>query len=149
MAISAISPIIAQPIFIQPLAQSRALNFTQPFETALANTLNGAGGSLATLQAPTSRAQLVNSLEQTLFSQWVGSLQSASAGALGTPLDNILASGLGTTGANNGSGLPFDSGSPQSLLFTARLVSLFNTMDLLGADTSQTSPSGSLLDTLA
>ena len=78
MAISPISAIITQPIFVQPVTQSRALNFTQPFETALANTLNGAGGSPATLQAPASRAQLVNSLEQTLFSQWVGSLQSAS-----------------------------------------------------------------------
>ena len=149
MAISAISPIIAQPIFIQPLGQARALNVPQPFETALANTLNGIGGSPAALQATTSRAQLVNSLEQTLFSQWVGSLQSTSAGSLGTPLDNILAGSLGMTSANNGSGLPFDTSSPQSLLFTARLISLFNTMDLLGGDIGQASSAGSLLDTLA
>jgi hypothetical protein len=101
------------------------------------------------LQAASSRAQLVNSLEQTLLSQWVASLQSASAGSLGTPLDNILAGSLGITAANNGSGLPFDTGTPQSLLFTARLVSLFNTVDLLGGDGGQAFPAGSLLDTLA
>src|SRR4051794_33414678 len=122
MAISAIPPIIAQPPFIPPLGQPRALDFAQPFETALANTLNGIGASPAALQAGTSRAQLVNSLEQTLFSQWVASLQSASAGSLGTPLDRILAASLGITGANNASAPPFDASSAQSLLFTARLV---------------------------
>jgi hypothetical protein len=149
MAISAISPIVTPPLFIQPLAQLRQLHVEQSFNTALASTLNGIAAGPATLQAVTSQPQTVKSLEQALFNQWVSSLQSATAGTLGTSLDGVLAGSLGITGQTGVSELPFDTSNPQSLLFTARLVSLFNTVDLLGGDAGQSSQLGSLLDTLA
>jgi hypothetical protein len=149
MAISAISPIVTPPVFIQPLAQLRQLNIEQSFNTAVASTLNGIAAAPATLQAVTSQPQTVKPLEQALFNQWVSSLQSATAGTLGTSLDRVLAGSLGITGQTGVSELPFDTSNPQSLLFTARLVSLFNTVDLLGGDAGQSSQLGSLLDTLA
>ena len=149
MAVSAISPIVTPPVFIQPLAQLRQLNVEQSFNTALANTLNEIVAPPATLQAVTSQPETVKSLEQALFNQWVSSLQSATAGSLGASLDGLLAGSLGITGQTGVSELPFDTSNPQSLLFTARLVSLFNTVDLLGSDAGQSSQLGSLLDTLA
>jgi len=149
MAISAISPIVTPPVFIQPLAQLRQLHVEQSFNTALASTLNGMAAAPAPLQAVTSQPQTVKSLEQALFNQWVTSLQSATAGTLGTSLDGVLAGSLGIMGQTGVSELPFDTSNPQSLLFAARLVSLFNTVDLLGGDAGQGSQLGSLLDTLA
>jgi hypothetical protein len=149
MAISAISPIVTPPVFIQPLAQLRQLNVEQSFSNALASTLNGIAAGPATLQAVTSQPQTVKSLEQALFNQWVTGLQSATAGTLGTSFDGVLAASLGIPGQTGVSELPFDTSNPQSLLFTARLVSLFNTVDLLGGDAGQSSQLGSLLDTLA
>jgi putative component of toxin-antitoxin plasmid stabilization module len=150
MAISAISPIANPSVLIQALAQARQVNFQQPFDAALTNTLNSLAGAPAALQAASPKS-LVNSLEQALFSQWVSSLQSASADTLGSSLDSLLAGNLGIIGATGDgvSNLPFDTSSPQSLLFSARLVSLFNTVDLLGGDTGQSSSFGSLLDVLA
>jgi putative component of toxin-antitoxin plasmid stabilization module len=151
MAISAISPIANPPVLIQALAQARQVNLQQPFEAALTNTLTSLAGAPAALQAASTQSQLVNTLEQALFNQWVSSLQSASADTLGTSLDSLLAGSLGVIGTtgNGVSNLPFDTSSPQSLLFSARLVSLFNTVDLLGGDTGQGSSFGSLLDVLA
>ena len=149
MPISAISPIVTPPVFLQPLAPLRPLNVEQSFTTALASTLNGIAAGPATLQAVTSQPQTIKSLEQALFNQWVTSLQSATAGTLGTSLDGVLAGSLGIMGQTGVSELPFDTSNPQSLLFAARLVSLFNTVDLLGSDAGQSSQLGSLLDTLA
>ena len=149
MAISAISPIVTPPVFIQPLAPLRLLNADQSFNTALASMLNGIAAGPGTLQSVTSQPQTIKSLEQALFNQWMNSLQSATAGTLGTPLDSALAGSLGIIGTTGVSELPFDTSNPQSLLFTARLVSLFNTVDLLGGDAGQGSQIGSLLDTLA
>jgi len=151
MAISAISPISNPPVFIQPLALARQVDFQTPFDAALTNTVNSPTGAPAAVQTTDTSAQLINSLEQALFNQWLSSLQSVSAGPLGGALDSLFAGGLGITGATGKGlpGLPFDTSSPQSLLFTARLISLFNTMDLLGGDAGQASSAGSLLDTLA
>jgi hypothetical protein len=149
MAISAISPVVIPPVFIQPLAQTPQLNVAQPFNAALANSLNGLGGAPAALQAASTQPQLINSLEQSLFSQWITSLQSPTAGTLGTTLDSVLAGSLGITGTTGAPSLPFDANNPQSLLFAARLVSLFNTVDLLGGDAGQSTQFGSLLDILA
>jgi len=151
MVISAISPGFTPPVFIQPLPPTHGLEVQQPFNTALASTLNRITAAPTPLPAVSTQTQLINSLEQALFNQWVTSLQSVSPSALGTAFDNTLAPSLGitTTSANEVSALRFDANSPQSLLFTARLASLFNTMDLLGGDTGQGTSLGSLLDILA
>jgi len=151
MAISAISPITNPPIFIERLAQTRQVDLHQPFDAALRSTLNSLAGESAALRAASTQSQLVNSLEQALFNQWVSSLQSASAGPLGAALDSLLAGSLGITGptGNGISNLPFDTSSPQSLVLTARLVSLFNTVDLLGGDAGEGSTFGSLVNVFA
>ena len=64
-------------------------------------------------------------------------------------LDGLLAGSLGITDSHNAFGLTLDTGSPQSLVFTALLISLFNTVDLLGGDSGLGPQPGSLLDTLA
>ena len=151
MAISAISPISNPPVFIQPLALARQVDFQTPFDAALTNTVNSSTGAPAAVQTTDTSAQLVNSLEQALFNQWLSSLQSVSAGPLGGALDSLLAGSLGITGAtgNGLSNLPFDTGNPQSLSIATRLASLFNTVDLLGGDTGQSASLGSLLNVLA
>ena len=151
MAISAISPISNPPVFIQPLALARQVNFQTPFDAALTSTLNTLAAAPAALQAAGTSAQVVNSLEQALFNQWLSSVQSASADPLGGALDSLLAGSLGITGAtgNGLSNLPFDTGNPQSLSIATRLASLFNTVDLLGGDTGQSASLGSLLNVLA
>jgi hypothetical protein len=148
MAISAISPISTPPVFIQPLALARQVDFQTPFDAALTSTVNSLAGAPAAVQTTDTSAQVVNSLEQALFNQWLSSLQSASAGPLGGALDSLFAGSLGITGAT-GNGLPFDTSSPQSLLLATRLASLFNTVDLLGGDTGQSASLGSLLNVLA
>jgi len=151
MAISAISPISNPPVFIQPLALARQVDFQTPFDAALTNTVNSLAGAPAAVQTTDTSAQVVNSLEQALFNQWLSSLQSVSAGPLGGALDSLFAGGLGITGATGKGlpGLPFDTSSPQSLLLATRLASLFNTVDLLGGDTGQSASLGSLLNVLA
>jgi hypothetical protein len=150
MAIPAISPIVIPPVFSESIRQTRELGSPpNPFEVALTNTANGMANTPAVLQPPSSRTQAVSSLEQALFNQWVGSLQSVSSGSLGAALDNVLA-GLGVTGtAEASSQLPFDPNNPQSLLLAARLISLFSTIDLLGGEAGGGPQLGTLLDTLA
>src|SRR4051794_15985977 len=151
MAISAISPISTPPVFIQPLAAARQVDFQTPFDAALTNTRNSAAAAPTALQTENTPSQLVNSLEQALFNQWLSSLQSASASPLGGALDSLLTGSVGITDTpgNGLSNLPFDTGSPQSLLLATRLASLFNTVDLLGGDTGQSTSLGSLLNVLA
>ena len=151
MAISAISPISNPPVFIQPLAPARQVNFQTPFDAALTSTLNTLAAAPAALQTAGTPSELLNSLEQALFNQWLSSVQSASAGPLSGALDSLLAGSLGITGAtgNGLSNLPFDTGNPQSLSIATRLASLFNTVDLLGGDTGQSASLGSLLNVLA
>ena len=150
MAISAISPIVTQPLFFEPLRQPHAAGgLPNPFAGALTDTLNGISGPSAALRGASAQTQLVNSLEQALFNQWVGSLQSASAGTLGNALDGVLA-GLGVSApTSTDSQHLFDANDPQSLLLAARLISLFNTVDLLGGDGGSGPQLGTLLDTLA
>src|SRR5215510_4973119 len=97
MAISAISPITNPPIFIQQPAQARQVDFQQPFDAALNRTLNNLAGAPA-VQAVSTQSQLVNSVEQALFNQWVSGLQSPAAGPLSAALDTLLAGSLGITG---------------------------------------------------
>jgi hypothetical protein len=151
MAISAISPITTPPVFIQPLAQLISRNGATPFDSTFSNTLSAIAGAPAAPQAPSAQSRAVASLEQTLFNQWLSSLQSAAAGTLGSSLDTLLAGSLGITGpvGNGLSALPFDTSNPQALLLTARLASLFNAVDLLGGDVGQSTQLGSLLDILA
>src|SRR5690348_13828444 len=124
MAISAISPISTPPLFIQPLALARQVGFQTPFDAALTNTVNSLAGAPAAVQTTDTSAQVVNSLEQALFNQWLSSLQSASAGPLGGALDSLFAGSPRIPGAA-GKRLPFDTSSPQSLLPPPRLGSVF------------------------
>ena len=150
MAIPAISPIGTPPFFVEPLAPARTAALAQPFNATLTNSLNVMAQAAAATPATTTSPQLVNSLEQTLFSQWLASLQSStSTGALPTSLDNVLGQALGLTGITGGLPSTLDASNPQAMLFTARLVSLFNTVDLLGGDNGLVGQPGSMLDTLA
>jgi hypothetical protein len=98
------------------------------------------------VQAPTSQPQPPASLEQALFSQWLSNLQSSTSAPLAPGLQTALGSTLSITRTSQPA---FDPSNPQSLLLGARLIALFNTVDLLGADTAAASQPGSLLDTLA
>jgi hypothetical protein len=145
MPIAPISPIIPHPVFMQTHGLLDPARVANTFNATLTKTLNGLPDVRA-LQADTAKTQTAASLEQALFNQWLSNLQGSTGSALGSGLQTALASTLGMTRTSPPA---FDPNNPQLLLLTARLIALFNTVDLLGGDTASALQPGSLLDTLA
>jgi len=145
MPIAPISPIIPHPVFMQTHGLLDPARVANTFNTTLTKTLNGLPDVRA-LQADTAQTQTATSLEQALFNQWLSNLQVSSTSLLGPGLQAATA---GTSLITSTSPPPFDPRDPQSLLLAARLIALFNTVDLLGGDTASALQPGSLLDTLA
>jgi len=145
MPIAPTSPIIPHPVFMQTHGLLDPARVANTFNTTLTKTLNGLPDVRA-LQADTAQTQTATSLEQALFNQWLSNLQSSTSAPLAPGLQTALGSTLSITRTSQPA---FDPSNPQSLLLGARLIALFNTVDLLGADTAAASQPGSLLDTLA
>ena len=145
MPLSPIPPFAPHPVLTPTLALSSSASVANTFTNTLTNTLKGLP-NLRVVQAPTSQPQPPASLEQALFNQWLSSLQSSISAPLGPGLQTALGSTLSITRTSQPA---FDPSNPQSLLLGARLIALFNTFDLLCADTAAASQPGSLLDTLA
>jgi hypothetical protein len=151
MAIPAIPPLSIATSFIPPLTQPRELAVQDAFTQVLGTSLSGAPISLAALTSASSGTQSLAALEQALFADWLASIQNADLSSLSSALDPLLAGQLGliaTPGAGTSQSV-LNATTGQSLGLTSALVSLFNTIQLLGTDANQPAQVGSLLDLLA
>jgi hypothetical protein len=151
MAISAISAIGSGASFIPPPVVPPALSPAESFVQALDTSLNNSTSAVNGLAAANGQNNFISALERALFSNWIASVQSANLNTLSPIIDSVLAGQLGVTGRidANTPALPFDTDSPASLVLTARILSLFSTMQLLGTDINTAPAIGSLLNIAA
>jgi hypothetical protein len=163
MAISAIPPITSPTSFITPLALLQQVD-TQALlaqvagaplatDTAL-NAATIAPSAIAPSALTTTISNNVQSLaqlEQALFNDWVASLQNALLPSATPSLDLLLSGELNLiTAASTGAlQLPLGTTTAQSANASSAVLSLFNTMQLLGIIPNQGLQPGSQLDILA
>lgn len=146
MALTALSPIGVGSAFIPlPVPPRQALT-QDVFGQVLGTSLSGVPVATAAITSSGNATQSLAALEQALFSDWLTSMQNADTSPLAASLDPLLSDQFAASNAL--AQLPFGGTTSQSLDLTARLVALFNTVQLLG--TAQTeNQSGSLFDLLA
>jgi hypothetical protein len=107
--------------------------------------------SALTTASSTDTTQSLAQLEQALFSDWLASLQSTIVPSATPSLDLLLSGVLDLGLAASTVALQSSLGTPtgQAANVNSALVSLFNTMQLLGTTPTQALPAGSQLDILA
>lgn len=157
MAISAIPPITSATSFITPLALLQQVD-TQNLLAQVASAPLAANTALNAPIAPSALAatnsnniQSLAQLEQALFNDWLASLQNTFLPSATPSLDLLLSGELNLTAAASTGALqlPLGTTPAQSANVNSTLVSLFNTMQLLGTTANQGLQAGSLLDLLA
>ena len=147
MALSPISAVGGTTSFIPPPVVPRALSPVERFVQALDTSLNtSTTATVSGLNATTTQQNFVAALERALFSNFVASVQNNNASTLSPIIDSILAGEFGITNSNT-QAVPFDTSDPASLVLTARMLSLFSSMQLLGTEVNTNPAIGSLLNT--
>lgn len=162
MAIAAIPPIGNAASFIAPLlspqqiAQQNAFTaLTTALQTGASNAvtslLDSAAVSAVAQTGTTNATQSLAQLEQALFNEWLSSLQNNDTPSATPSLDLILAGQLdATTTATTGTlSSLFGSATTQSQNVTAAVLSLFDTVQMLGGTTNPGLLPGAQLDLLA
>jgi hypothetical protein len=157
MAISAIPPITSATTFVPPLTLVQQVEtqnlFAQLAGASLAvdSSLNAATVAPAALTTTSSgNTQSLAQLEQALFNDWLTSLQNTISPSPTPSLDLLLSGELNLTAAASSGALqlPLGTTTGQAANVNSALISLFNTMQLLGTTANQLQ-AGSLLDLLA
>ena len=162
MAISAIPPIGNAASLISPLlapqqiAQQNAFTaLTTALQTnassAVSSVLDAAALSSIAQTGATNDTQSIAQLEQALFNEWLSSLQKVDTPSSTPSLDLLLAGQLDATATATTGTLPslFGSATAQSQNLTAAIISLFDTVQMLGTTVNPALLGGSQLDLLA
>ena len=162
MAISAIPPIGNAASLISPLlapqqiAQQNAFTaLTTALQTnassAVSSVLDAAALSSIAQTGATNDTQSIAQLEQALFNEWLSSLQKVDTPSSTPSLDLLLAGQLDATATATTGTLPtlFASATAQSQNLTAAIISLFDTVQMLGTTVNPALLGGSQLDLLA
>ena len=162
MAISAIPPIGNAASLISPLlapqqiAQQNAFTaLTTALQTnassAVSSVLDAAALSSIAQTGATNDTQSLAQLEQALFNEWLSSLQKVDTPSSTPSLDLLLAGQLDATATATTGTLPslFGSATAQSQNLTAAIISLFDTVQMLGTTVNPALLGGSQLDLLA
>jgi hypothetical protein len=160
MAISAIPPIGNAASLISPLlapqqiAQQNAFTaLTAALQTnassAVSSVLDAAAISSVAQTGTTNDTQSLAQLEQALFNEWLSSLQNTGTVSSTPSLDLVLAGQLDATATTGTRPSLFGSGTVQSQNLTAAIISLFDTVQMLGTTVNPALLGGSQLDLLA
>ncbi|HYL17535.1 MAG TPA: hypothetical protein VEV20_02570 [Burkholderiales bacterium] len=162
MAISAIPPIGNAASLISPLlapqqiAQQNAFSaLTTALQTnassAVSSVLDAAAISSVAQTGATNDTQSLAQLEQALFNEWLASLQNTDTVSSTPSLDLLLAGQLDATATATTGTLPtlFGSATAQSQNLTTAIISLFDTVQMLGTTVNPALLGGSQLDLLA
>jgi len=151
-AASLISPLLAP----QQIAQQNAFTaLTTALQTnassAVSSVLDAAAISSLAQTGATNDTQSLAQLEQALFNEWLSSLQNVDTPSSTPSLDLLLAGQLDATATATTGTLPslFGSAMAQSQTLTAAIISLFDTVQMLGTTVNPASLGGSQLDLLA
>jgi len=150
MAVSAISPISNTFISIPPLVPlARQITAQEALAQVLSSSISGPPISPAALAAASQPAQLLSSLEQALFRNWLDRIDRPDLGALDFTATDGIPGSLGLDALLRNDKLPLVlSGAPTAaqLAITTNLAALFGTIQALGADVDQESRVGDILD---
>ena len=162
MAISAIPPIGNAASFISPLLAPQQVAQQNAFtalatalqtnaSSAVSSVLDAAAISSIAQTGATNDTQSLAQLEQALFNEWLSSLQNTITPSSTPSLDLVLAGQLDATATATTGTLPslFGSGTVQSQNLTAAIISLFDTVQMLGTTANPALLGGSQLDLLA
>jgi hypothetical protein len=138
---------VAQQNAFAALTSALQTNATTTVASVLDTT---ALSSLAQTNA-TNSTQSLAQLEQALFNEWLSSLQNTVTPSATPSLDLILSGQLDAAATATSAALPslFGSATTQPQNLTAAIISLFDTVQMLGATTSTGLVGGSQLDILA
>ena len=162
MAISAIPPIGNAASLISPLLAPQQIAQQNAFtalttalqtnaSTAVGSVLDAAAFSSVAQSGAANDTQSLAQLEQALFNDWLSSLQNTVTPSATPSLDLLLSGQLDATATATTGALPslLGSGTAQSQNLIATIISLFDTVQMLGATTSTGLLGGSQLDILA
>ena len=162
MAIAAIPPIsnttsfVSQLLSPQQVAQQNVFTaltnaLTTDSSTVVSSILDPAAISATAQTATVNDSQSLAQLEQALFNEWVASLQNTDTSSPTPSLDLVLAGQLDATATATTGALPslFGSTTAQSQNVNATILSLFDTVQLLGTTVNQGLSAGSQIDFLA
>lgn len=152
MAVSAIAGIGNFVSFIPPLARLQQITPQQAFGQVVDQALRGATIAPAALTSTNAGTQSVAAFEQALFGNWLTTLQNLQVpSAPATSFDQLLAAQIDLTSvlAGGSSPAPFGLGAGAATGLTPGIVSLFDTMQLLGSQANQQQQVGTLIDLLA
>jgi hypothetical protein len=153
MAVSAISPISNSIVSIPPLVPlARQITAQDALARVLANSISGPPSSPAALAAASQPAQLLSSLEQALFRNWLDRIDRPDIGALDFTATDAIPGSLGLDTLLRSESLPpvlSDAPTAAQLAITTNLAALFATIQVLGAEADQEPGVGELLDLFA